>query len=291
MRELTGKRGLVTGACSGIGLALAEALAKAGVDLLLASNNPLRLEQVAQKIRNSSPVQIETFPVDVADSKQLRALADVCIRERINLLVNNAGLLYHGPLHDMELAQADTLLAVNLQAPIQLTQMLLPALLEQRDAHIVNVASMCGFVAFPKLAVYQATKYGLLGFSESLRTDYGKLGIGVTTLCPGFVKTRLFTNAKSAPDREPRVPPNWLCTTPEYVAKKTLRAIRRNRRMVVVTPLAHSLYWLRRVSPGLLDCVTQLGKRRATRKRLARLAEASANLSRTGEDSPLRPTG
>jgi short-subunit dehydrogenase len=192
----------------------------------------------------------------------------------------------------MELTQADTLLAVNLQAPIQLTQMLLPALLEQRDAHIVNVASMCGFVALPKLAVYQATKYGLLGFSESLRTDYGKLGIGVTTVCPGFVKTRLFMNAKSAPDREARVPPNWLCTTPEYVAKKTLRAIRRNRRMVVVTPLAHSLYWLRRVSPGLLDCVTQLGKRRATRKRLARLAEASAiSASTREEDSPLRPTG
>jgi len=284
MRELAGKRALVTGACSGIGLAIAELLASRGVNLLLASNNALRLERAVRRLRDSSNVTIESMAVDVADDQALRSLADHAVTQPLNILINNAGMLYHGPFHDMEIEQADALLSVNLQAPIRLTRYLLPELLRQKDAHIVNIASMCGFVALHKLAVYQATKFGLLGFSESLRADYGKLGIGVTTVCPGFVKTLLFQDAESSPSREARVPPNWLCTTPEHVAKRSVRALERNRRMVVVTPLAHTLYWLRRACPGMLDWVTQLGRRRATRKRLA-------NLDDSIHQPPLRSAG
>lgn len=295
MRELTGTRALITGACSGIGYALAEVLASQGVHLLLASNNPLRLEQAAKQLRTQSQVPIESFSVDVSDAAGLRALADIATARPLNLLVNNAGLLYHGPFHDMELDQADALLSVNLQAPIRLTRMLMPELLKQKDAHIVNVASMCGFAVLQKLAVYQATKFGLLGFSESLRADYGKLGIGVTTVCPGFVKTQLFKNAESSSDREARVPPDWLCTTAGHVAKRTVRAIQRNRRMVVVTPMAHTLYWLRRTSPGLLDWVNHFGKRRATRKRMARVDELEGDASHTPttteESAPFRSAG
>lgn len=265
----------MTGACSGIGYAIAHELASRGVGLVLASNDAERLREAVSQLNASFEIPIESHVGDLRDNAFVDALAEHVAEQPLDLLVNNAGMLFHGPFHDMTMEQADMLLDVNLRAPIRLTRQLMPALMRQKEAHILNVASMCGFAALPKLAVYQATKFGLLGFSESLRVDYGKLGIGVTTVCPGFVKTKLFHSAESAPNREARIPPSWLSTTPEWVAQRAIRAVERNRRLVVVTPFAHALYWLRRTFPGALDWVSHLGKRRATRKRLERVSQLS----------------
>lgn len=279
MRRLDGKRALITGGCSGIGFALAQVLARRGASILIASDNSDRLAHAAEQLRKESS-HVDWHVCDLSQKLAIAELASYACQQPLDLLINNAGLLFHGPFHDMTAEQADKLLAVNLQAPIQLTRLLLPELLRRPEAHIVNVSSMCGYALLPKLTIYQATKFGLVGFSESLRVDYGKLGVGVTTVCPGFVRTELFHRADLPPNRETRVPPNWLATTPVRVANRTVRAIERNRRMVVVTPLAHTLYWTRRFCPSLLDWVSHLGRRRATRKRLARLANARGTQAR-----------
>jgi NAD(P)-dependent dehydrogenase (short-subunit alcohol dehydrogenase family) len=182
----------------------------------------------------------------------------------IDILVNNAGVAFYGPTEKMTAAQWDWLLGINLLAPIQITRELLPTLLSRPDAHIVNVCSISGLVAGARTTAYHVSKFGLVGFTESLRAEYGRRGIGVTALCPGPVRTNLYRAAVSGKKRKPVVPepPAWLSTSPEHVAAAALRAITKNRRFVVLTPVAHVLYNAKRFAPALLDWMHQLGRRK-----------------------------
>jgi short-subunit dehydrogenase len=112
-----------------------------------------------------------------------------------------------------------------------------------------------------KGAAYQTSKFGLVGLSAALRAEYGR-AIGVTALCPGFVRTPLLeTFATGAPGQRRHAIPPWLCASPEQVAAAAVRAIRRNKGLVVITPAARLLWWMARFSPGLLDWVTRQGWR------------------------------
>ncbi|MFT7641404.1 MAG: short-subunit dehydrogenase, partial [Pirellulaceae bacterium] len=114
-----------------------------------------------------------------------------------------------------------------------------------------------------KLMGYATSKFGLLGFSESLRWEYGRAGIGVTAVCPGFVRSGFFAATQSGyDDGKVPSPPPWVCTTPEKVARRVVRAIRWNSRVVVITPLAHLLAATRSFCPWLLDLLYGVKRRR-----------------------------
>ena len=183
----------------------------------------------------------------------------------VDILVNNAGVAYYGPTEKMTGAQWDWLLAINLLAPIQITRILLPTLLARPEAHVLNVCSIAGLVAGARTTAYHVSKFGLVGFTEALRAEFGRRGIGVTALCPGAVRTNLYRSAINGKKRRTVVPdpPAWLSTTPERVAVAALRAIQKNQRFVLLTPLAHVLYNAKRFAPGLLDWMHQLGRRKA----------------------------
>src|SRR5262249_46639836 len=141
----------------------------------------------------------------------------------IDILVNNAGVAYYGATDRMCADRWNWLLAINLLAPIQLTREWLPVLLTRPEAHVLNVCSIAGLVACAKLPAYHTSKYGLVGFSESLRAEYSARGLGVTALCPGFVRTNLFQAAPNGHNGKPiRVPPRWLCTSPEKIAARAV---------------------------------------------------------------------
>jgi 3-oxoacyl-[acyl-carrier protein] reductase len=145
----------------------------------------------------------------------------------------------------------------------------MPTLLAQDEAHIVNVCSIFGLVPLRKGAAYQTSKFGLVGLSAALRAEYGR-DIGVTALCPGFVRTAMLETFATADAGQPRhVIPAWLCASPETVAAAAVRALRRNRGLVVITPAARLLWWLARLSPGLLDWLTRQGWRGKRRKDIA----------------------
>jgi short-subunit dehydrogenase len=138
----------------------------------------------------------------------------------------------------------------------------------------VTIASIYGLVAFGRFTAYNVSKFGLVGLSESLRAEYGRQGIGVSTICPGFVSTNLFTSASSGyVDGRKPTPPQLLCTTPECVADKVVSAIYRDRRLTLITPMAHFLYHLNRFAPGLIDFLNRLGRRRRMAKNAARQAQ------------------
>ena len=125
---------------------------------------------------------------DVGEPSQVSSVvAEILSRwGGVDILVNNAGITYYGPTVQMSAEHWDRVLRVNLLSHIQFTRELLPSLLARREAHVVNVCSMFGLVGMPKLAAYSTTKFALVGFSESLRNECGRDGLGVTALCPGF---------------------------------------------------------------------------------------------------------
>jgi 3-oxoacyl-[acyl-carrier protein] reductase len=269
MRVIRGKKALVTGAASGIGRALALALAREGADLYLIDIDEANLAAAAREAR-ALGVTVTTRVCDLTQSSEISAMVRSVLSEgALNILVNNAGVAYYGATHDMTVEHWDRLMSVNLLAPVQLVRELLPSLLAQDEAHVVNVCSIFGLVPLRKGAAYQTSKFGLVGLSAALRAEYGR-DLGVTALCPGFVRTALLeTFETGGPGQRRHTIPGWLCATPENVAAAAIRAIRRNKGLVVITPAARLLWWMARFFPGLLDWLTRQGWRGKRRKSIA----------------------
>lgn len=263
MKTLSGKRALVTGAAAGIGRALALALARQGVDLYLIDLDLPRLQEVASQARGHG-VGVTAVACDLASAQAVRDTVRGLLATwgHLDILVNNAGVSYYGPTERMSADQWDAVLRVNLLAPAQLTHELLPTLLARDEAHILNVCSIAGLVGLPKMAAYQASKFGLVGLSESLRLEYRRRGLGVTSLCPGFVRTDMLREATRGKKARPLLT-RWLTTTPEKVADRAVRAIRADRGVVLVTPLAHALWFLKRLAPRGAEFLRGLRKRKA----------------------------
>jgi short-subunit dehydrogenase len=178
--RLTGSRVLITGASSGIGTATARAMAEARAHLVLAGRDRRRLDQVATETGG----QVLTADL-AADAAELAARAGP-----VDVLVGNAGTGWAGPLTQMPGHTIERLIAVNLTAPIVLTRLLLPGMIQRGRGHIVLVASIAGAIGVREEAVYSATKAGLIIFAEGLRRELD--GIGVSVVLPGVVDTPFF---------------------------------------------------------------------------------------------------
>ncbi len=263
MRSFEGRRALITGAASGIGRAIAIELAREGTHCFLVDIDAARLEMAAADVR-SLGVEAWVEVCDLTDREQVTAACQRVLQQwgGIDLLVNNAGIAFYGRTTSMTSGQWDRLLAVNLHAPIQITRELLPSMLDRTDAHIVNMCSIAGLVAGGRFAAYHVSKFGLIGFTEALRAEFGRRGLGVTAICPGPVLTGLYEVAEAGDRAKVPVPPRWASTTSEAVARKTLKAIRRNRRQVLITPMAHLLFALKRFVPGLIDLANTFSRKR-----------------------------
>jgi NAD(P)-dependent dehydrogenase (short-subunit alcohol dehydrogenase family) len=266
MKSIRGKRALITGAASGIGREIALRFALEGADVWLLDIDLAGLKQVVRDAQICG-VQAIAAHCDLSEPGEISAAIAEMLSTwgAIDIVVNNAGVAFYGATEKMTSQQWDWLLAINLRAPIQITRELLPVLLGRPEAHVLNVCSISGLVAGPRSAAYHVSKFGLVGFTESLRAEYGRRGIGVTALCPGPVRTNLYQSAVSSSKHKPvPVPPAWLCATPEQIADRAVRAIRKNRRVVVITPIAHLLFNAKRFAPWFLDWLNHftLRKRR-----------------------------
>ena len=252
MKTIRGKTAVVTGAASGIGRAIATSLAGEGASLVLIDIDADGLQCAATDLRRTAFDDVRTLVCDLGSSAAIDAAAEkiATVTQGLDILVNNAGIAYYGQAERMTDEQFQRVLDVNLWAPIRLTRKLLPLLMKREESHIVNVGSLAGLVARGKLMAYQVSKFGLQGFSESLIAEYGRFGLGVTSVCPGYVRTSLFENGHNARGRRGfRPPPDIITTTAPVVARKTVRAIYRNRPLVTITPVAHVLWFLKRLAP------------------------------------------
>jgi len=254
----------VTGAASGIGRAIANALAKEGADLYLVDSDETNLRATAREAEGCG-ITAASYVVDLSKPAAITAFVNSLLAsgDRLHILINNAGVAYYGRTECMSAEQWSRLLAVNLLAPIQLVRELLPLLAAQDEAHILNVCSFLGLVPARKMAAYQVSKFGLVGFTAALRAEYGRTSFGVTALCPGFVRTSMIENyGTGTPEQARHQFPAWMCTTADNVAINAIRAIRRNKGLVVLTPFARLWWWLTRLAPGVADWITREGWRR-----------------------------
>ncbi|HEX2477179.1 MAG TPA: SDR family oxidoreductase [Lacipirellulaceae bacterium] len=277
MRKLRGKTALVTGAASGIGRSISVQLAAEGVHLFLLDINEVGLATVVGELQGAG-VEVISRRCDVAEPREVSAtVAEILSRwNGVDILVNNAGISYYGRTERMSAEHWDKLIRVNLLAHIQFTRELLPSLLARPEAHVLNVCSMFGLVGMPKLAAYTTTKFAMVGFSDSLRAEYGRDGLGVTALCPGFVDTNLFASAPLGESQnEPKIPPVIFCTTPRKVARAAVKAIRRDRRLVVISPWAKFLVTMKRIVPGAMDFLFHLGRRKRVARKVEELKRAA----------------
>lgn len=279
MRNLKGKRALVTGAAGGIGRAIALELAAHGVDSLLVDVNEVGLERTRRDCE-SQGVEAYGYHADLSDADSPMHVASVALDRwaGVDLLVNNAGVTYHGPTHTMPPDEFDRLLDINLRSKLQLTRALLPSMVARPEAHVLNVCSVLGLSGMPRVAAYCTTKFAMIGFSESLRAEYGRVGLGVTALCPGFVSTGLFAAARPEFDGgDTKSPPAFMCVTPERVARRAVKAVRRNHARVVIDPVGRPIHGLKRLAPGMFDFLLSIGRSKRMAKKQAELAALHAD--------------
>jgi 3-oxoacyl-[acyl-carrier protein] reductase len=256
MRIIRGRKAVVTGAASGIGRTIALGLAVEGADLFLIDRDAERLASVVCEAAGHG-VEVMAAVCDLAIPAEIaRAITRVRVAwNGIHILANCAGVASYGPFHLVADETWRQTIAVNLLAPIQIVHELLPVLIAAEEAHILNVCSFAGLVPLKKVSAYQASKYGLVGFTLALRNDYHRDNFGVTALCPGLVRTPLLENLKDPESQQAPIVPAVISTTPEVVAARAIAAIRNNRGLVVVTPFARLSWWMTRLSPSLFDWI------------------------------------
>ena len=200
VKELGGRVAVITGASSGIGLATAVALARQGVRLVMASQNELRLGE-AVRIVQSTGAEVIGVPTDVGDEAAVKALAEAAVTRFgvVHLLMNNAGVFVPGYLWDISQLDWDWVMDVNLRGPIFALRAFMPLLLQQDEAHVVNVASSGGLMPTIAHAPYCTTKHAIVGLSKALRADISLTGapVGVTVVCPGAVATPITSQARN----------------------------------------------------------------------------------------------
>jgi short-subunit dehydrogenase len=255
-----GGTAVVTGAASGIGEALARALARRGSDLVLIDRDADRLHGVVDAIRaGESSVRVAPHVVDLADADATAGVAEEIRREhpRIRLLVNNAGVGLGGRFDQVTLEEFNWVIDVNFRAVVQLTHTLLPSLKAEPGSHVANMSSLFGLVAPARQAAYAASKFAVRGFTEALRQELAADGVGVTCIHPGGVRTRIAESARagSGVSREEheagiRQFSKLLRIDPADAADAILAGIERRRGRVLIGASAKTLDVVARLLPG-----------------------------------------
>ena len=257
---------LVTGAASGIGLALTEALLQRGLYVVATDRNAAGLEAT---LAHSGAW---TLALDVTDANAFAEVARKA-RERygrIDYLFNNAGISVAGEARDFALQDWTSVFDVNLLGVVHGVRAVYDDMLRRGKGHIVNTSSAAGLVPMPMMASYSASKHAVVGLSMSLRTESADLGVAVSVVCPGVIKTAIqgttrVVNYDKAVSQSKHAS-NGL--SPERCAEAILRGVARNEAVIVVTPLAKALHWAYRISPELVDVIARQQLREIRKFRL-----------------------
>ncbi len=259
-RRWDGAHALVTGAASGIGLATALDLAGKGAQLWLVDRDGDRLATACAAVARVGKVP-RADVLDVADAAAVAAFGDRVNRVApLDLLVNNAGVAVVAPFATTTEQDWEWVLGVNLRGPLRLTRALLPPMLARGKGHLAFVASLAGLVGAPHMAAYSTTKFALVGFTETLRLELAGTGVGVTVVCPGYVRTGLHAATRYRSTSFRRfldAPPSFYGLSPAEVAQALVGAVETGDPLVTLGP--ESIGWyLKRLSPRLSFTVTRL---------------------------------
>ncbi|MEZ5183361.1 MAG: SDR family NAD(P)-dependent oxidoreductase [Acidimicrobiales bacterium] len=274
MKSFSNKVAAITGASSGIGRALAIDLAGRGADLALADIDEAGLAETADRAR-ARGVEVTTARLDVAERERVFAWADQVVADhgRVNLIANNAGVALGATVSQMRIEDLEWLMGINFWGVVHGTQAFLPHLRASGEGHVVNVSSVFGLVGIPSQSAYNAAKFAVRGFTESLRIELDLEGGPVSATCvhPGGIKTNIARNARLHTDDETgadleqgrRDLERAFITTPEKAARQILRAVERDAPRALIGPDAHVFNALSRLPAAVAQRLIARGARRA----------------------------
>ena len=253
-RNLAGRRAILTGASSGIGRSLALQLASNGVRQVLVARSREKLEAVCAEIIESGGEALAVVG-DVTD----RATRDAALQRvesewgGLDLLINNAGVGAYGRFAEVSPDRLRTLMEVNLFAAAELLREATPLLRSGEDSVVVNMGSILGCLGLPFSSEYCASKFALHGLSDAIRPELKRIGIDLLLVAPGTTSTEFAENVVDAHGEPPWTRHGGV--SPEYVASKTIRALKKRRTFVVPNRQGWWLLLANRLAPGLVDRV------------------------------------
>jgi hypothetical protein len=251
MKTLTDKVVVITGAGSGIGRALAVDLARRGSLLALSDVDEAGLAETVSLAERAGAPEVRSDRLDVADRDAMARYALDVVQQfgRVNVVVNNAGVSLTGDFTDLEYADIDWIVGVNLWGVLHGTKEFLPHLIASGDGHVVNLSSLFGLISIPGQSIYNATKYAVRGMSEALRQEMLVAGhpVGVTSVHPGGIKTDIVRNSRVSAKEDKEATAQLFDDklakmTPEKAAEIIVNGILRNKARVLVGLDAHALH-------------------------------------------------
>jgi NAD(P)-dependent dehydrogenase (short-subunit alcohol dehydrogenase family) len=277
-----GKVALVTGGSRGLGLVLARQICDEGGKVVLLARDPAELDRArvdleSQRARvelgNKSPhskTEVLTIECDLLDRAQIEPAVEQTLRRfgRIDIVINNAGIMEAGPLDHMKGEDFEKNLALHFWAPFELVRLIVPQMRRQGGGRIVNISSIGGKIAVPHMASYTVSKFALTGFSDAIRAELAPDNIYVTTVVPGLMRTGSHVNAKFKGQRAAEFA--WfsalagmplISMNAERAARKILAACRRGQASLTLTLAARAAIAGNTIFPNLTGHVMKVGTR------------------------------
>ena len=242
MKQIKGKTALITGGASGIGKIMVRLLLERGAKVIIWDINNSKIHETILEFANKG--DLVGHVVDVSDINQIKETAKKVIQETgtVDILINNAGIVAGKFFHEHTTKDIVKTMEINANAPMFITREFLEGMLDQNYGHICNIASSGGLISNPKMSVYAASKWSLIGWSDSLRLEMKQLkkSIHVTTIMPYYINTGMFDGVQS------KIP----ILDPEAASLTIIKAIENNKRMVTIPGY---IYRLTRIGQGFMS--------------------------------------
>lgn len=242
MKDIAGKVAVVTGASEGIGKGIAKALAKAGARVAIVARSQDKLDATAAELGAA----VAGFGADLGHADDVRRVMGDIQQQygRIDILVNNVGGGTFKPMLQQTAAEADLPVSIPTAAAIAASHAVIPAMIEQREGHIVTLTSPAGYVPFPNMMPYVAARHAMVGLALSLNFELAPYGVGSTLFCPAQVNTGYFDRNDANMDWYPKASKIFPVLEPDDVGEQVVKAIQANKREVIYP---WSLRWFVRI--------------------------------------------
>jgi NAD(P)-dependent dehydrogenase (short-subunit alcohol dehydrogenase family) len=248
------KVAIVTGGASGIGRSVGKELVKRGATVVLADLNKELLDETAGSMTDADK-RVEAATLDVTDVDAVNSLVAQNVSQygQLDYIFNNAGIGVGGYALDFSYDDWRTVIDINLYGVVNGVFAAYPIMVKQGSGHIVNTASLAGLIPGAGEISYSASKYGVVGLSNSLRLEAAEHGVRVSVVCPGFIETPIFYNSKLLGlDRKKIIDSIPKPMSADECASVILRGVERNKATIVVTRFAKILWMLQRISPAIM---------------------------------------
>ena len=255
MKSLDGKNILITGAAGGLGSEYTRQFLKLGAHLILTDIDEDIIKKTAENISKecaNAPGEIAgAFGGDISTVEGCEAVHERCIEisKDIDILLNNAGIINYGCFHEIPPDKCELLMNVNLLAPMRLTHLFLPRMVERKSGHIVFMCSVAGYIATSFGTSYTTSKFGIRGFGMGLYGELKKLGVAVTNIYPSWVKTQILKSAEYGDSSGVGKLPDILTEKPEKVIRQAIKGIRKERLHVYPSHFSRTVWYGTRFWP------------------------------------------